>query len=187
LASSFRNRPPARGHEVLLALGANVGNRRKTLRAAVERLGCWLTSLRASSLYLTAPRYVEDQPSFLNMAVCGRTMLSPFELLAVAQAIENGLGRIREQRYGPRTIDIDIIYYGSTIITAPRLVIPHPLRAERRFVLAPLAEIAPDFIDPVTGLTVRAMLEALPVQEGDCLRTGTLDLPPTTGGARSRS
>ena len=159
---------------MLLALGANLGNSRATLKQAVARLGAWLTALRASSLYLTAPRYIEDQPSFLNMAVAGTTDLSPLDLLRLAQTIEAQLGRVRERRYGPRSIDIDIVYYGSAIVAAPQLSIPHPLRAERRFVLAPLAEIAPDFIDPVTGLTVQAMLEALPAHDGDCVRSGHL-------------
>lgn len=140
----------------------------------MERLRCWLPGLRASSLYLTAPRYIEDQPAFLNMAVAASTEIAPLELLALAQAIESELGRVREQRYGPRTIDIDIIYYGSLIVAAPQLSIPHPLRTERRFVLAPLAEIAPEFVDPVTGLTVQTLLDELPAKDEDCLRSGAL-------------
>jgi 2-amino-4-hydroxy-6-hydroxymethyldihydropteridine diphosphokinase len=167
LASSSAN-------DVLLALGSNLGNRRAQLAAAVARLGRWLGGLRASSLYETAPRYLTDQPSFLNMAVAGTTELSPLELLAAIQSIEADLGRERLQRYGPRSIDIDIVYYDGLTVAVPQLAVPHPLRAERRFVLAPLAEIAPDFVDPETGRTLQAMLDALPPEEGDCVRVGPL-------------
>ena len=159
---------------MLLALGSNLGDRRRLLASALTRLGCWLDGMVASGLYQTAPRYVEDQPTFLNMAVRGRTALSPFELLAVVQAIETGLGRERSQRYGPRTIDIDIVYYGDAHVQTQALTIPHPLRAERRFVLAPLADLAPDFVDPVTGRTVQAMLQALPEDEDEFVALGPL-------------
>ena len=164
---------PAR-NDVLIALGANIGDRAGTLVGAVARLAQWIDGLVPSRLYETAPRYVEDQPVFLNMAVRGRTTLSPHELLDLAMTIEQALGRVRSVRYGPRQIDIDIVYYGALQVATPRLAIPHPLRAERRFVLAPLADIAPDRVDPVTGRSIREMLDALPPDD-DCRPVGTLE------------
>ncbi|MGF1625493.1 MAG: 2-amino-4-hydroxy-6-hydroxymethyldihydropteridine diphosphokinase [Alphaproteobacteria bacterium] len=159
---------------VLLALGSNLGNQRQMLASAVGRLGCWLDDLAASDLYRTAPRYVEDQPAFLNMALCGRAALSPFELLAVVQSIESSLGRERSRRYGPRSIDIDIVYHGDSRVRTGPLTIPHPLRAERRFVLAPLADLAPDFVDPESGRTIQEMLRALPEEQGEFVSLGPL-------------
>lgn len=161
-------------HDVCLALGANIGDRAGTLSRAVARLDRWMHGLVPSRVYASAPLYVEDQPIFLNMAVRGRTALAPHELLDVTMAIEEALGRVREQRYGPRQIDIDILYYDHLRVATPRLAIPHPLRAERRFVMAPLADLAPDRIDAETGLSIRAMLEALP-DNGDCRPVGTLE------------
>lgn len=134
-----------------------------------------MTDVRCSDVYATAPQYIEDQPIFFNMAVCGLTRLSPFEVLELAQQAERTLGRQRTLRYGPRTIDIDIVYYGTWSIETPVLTIPHPLRAERRFVLAPAADLVPDLVDPVTGKTVRAMLESLPEAPGDCASLGPLE------------
>lgn len=159
----------------MLALGANLGNRARALRSAIALLARWMTDMRCSDVYATAPQYIEDQPAFLNMAVCGMTLLSPFEVLDLAQNAERSLGRERTQRYGPRTIDIDIVYYGSWRVETPLLTIPHPLRMERRFVMAPVADLVPDLIDPVTGETVRAMLDHLPSEPGDCASLGPLE------------
>jgi 2-amino-4-hydroxy-6-hydroxymethyldihydropteridine diphosphokinase len=172
---------PAR-HDVLIALGANIGDRIGTLARAVARLARWADGLVPSRVFASAPLYVVDQPIFLNMAVRGWTALAPHELLDLAMAIEQALGRVRAVRYGPRPIDIDIVYYGDLRVATPRLTIPHPLRAERRFVMAPLADLAPDRVDPVTGRTIRTMLEALP-DAGDCRPAGTLD--SVLAGARA--
>ncbi|MEZ5670761.1 MAG: 2-amino-4-hydroxy-6-hydroxymethyldihydropteridine diphosphokinase [Alphaproteobacteria bacterium] len=164
--------PPRR--DVVIALGANLGNRTQTLRRAVARLRLWLDGLAVSNVYATAPRYVENQPNFLNMAVRGRTVLAPHELLEVTQQIERDLGRVRAARYGPRHIDLDIVYYDDWQVSTPVLAIPHPLRGERGFVLMPVADVAPALRDPVTGQSVQAMLRALPAEAEDCVSLGPI-------------
>lgn len=164
--------------QVILALGSNLGNRQALLRTAIQHLQGWLVDIVESQVYATAPRYVEEQPEFLNMAIRGGTQLSPTELLSLIQHVELELGRVRMERYGPRHIDIDIIYYAERIVRMPNLTIPHPLRAERQFVLAPVAEIAADFIDPESGETVGAMQRALPASDDDCTPLGTLAAAP---------
>ena len=160
--------------QVILALGSNLGNRHALLRSAILRLDRWLEDVVESQVYATAPRYVEEQPEFLNMAILGGTRLSPSELLNVVQQVELDLGRVRLERYGPRQIDIDVIYYSDRIVRLPNLTIPHPLRAERQFVLAPVAEIAVDHVDPESGKTVGAMQRALPASDDDCIPLGPL-------------
>jgi 2-amino-4-hydroxy-6-hydroxymethyldihydropteridine diphosphokinase len=133
---------------IYLALGSNMGDRRANLGAAVQRLRELVTIEALSSLYETEPAYVTDQPRFLNAALRGRTRLVPTELLALAKLIERDLGRAAGQRYGPRVVDIDLLLYGEQTLDTPALTIPHPRLAERPFVLAPLAEIAPDLVPP---------------------------------------
>ena len=136
--------PAAPAVDVFLGLGANLGDRRATLRAAVAELRAVLADVRVSELYETAPWGDADQPPFLNAALRGRTSLAPLELLDQTQAIEARLGRVRGgRRWGPRAIDIDILLYGSETVAHPRLAIPHPLIRERAFVLRPLADLAP--------------------------------------------
>lgn len=147
------------GTTVAIALGANLGDRRAHLEAAVERLSAHLTGLRLSSLIETEPVDVPgDQPPYLNGAVVGETTLGPRELLDVMLGIEAQLGRTRPARHAPRTLDLDLILYGDRQLDEPGLTVPHPAFRDRRFVLTPLAEIAPDLRDPVTGLTI-AQLE----------------------------
>jgi 2-amino-4-hydroxy-6-hydroxymethyldihydropteridine diphosphokinase len=133
---------------VYLALGSNLGDRRANLGAAVERLRELVAIEALSSLYETEPAYVTGQPHFLNAALRGRTALLPSALLAFAKQVERDLGRAAGQRYGPRVVDIDLLLYGEQAIDTPQLTIPHPRMAERPFVLAPLAEIAPDLVPP---------------------------------------
>jgi 2-amino-4-hydroxy-6-hydroxymethyldihydropteridine diphosphokinase len=143
---------------VYLALGSNVGDRERNLRAAIELLPV----LRISPIYETEPVDYTEQPWFLNLVVEAETDLSPFDLLATTSRIEQELGRVRDIPKGPRTIDIDILLFGDQIVNTPDLQIPHPRMAERRFVLAPLADLAPDLRHPATRQTVREMLAAAP-------------------------
>jgi 2-amino-4-hydroxy-6-hydroxymethyldihydropteridine diphosphokinase len=146
---------------VYLALGSNLGNREDHLCAGIRALAaCGMDIIRCASVYSTEPREVLDQPWFLNTVLEANTDLQPEELLGAILDVEKQNGRIREFAKGPRTLDIDIIFYGNEIIRRPGLTIPHPSFATRRFVLAPLAEIAPDFIDPVSGKTIWQLLEA---------------------------
>lgn len=127
---------------VFLGLGGNLGDRREAMRSAVTEIRAVIDDVRVSSLYESTPWGVTDQPVFLNAVVRGRTSLEPLELLDAMQAIENELGRVREQRWGPRLIDIDILLYGSDVVDEPRLQVPHPYMTQRGFVLRPLADLA---------------------------------------------
>ena len=150
---------------VHLSLGSNVGKREEHLRAAIERLTpAGVRVLRVSRIYETEPMDYTNQRWFLNLVVEAETELFPLQLLTRTAAIERDLGRVRTVAKGPRTIDIDILFYGRAVVRSPRLEIPHPRLAERRFVLAPLAELAPDLRHPVTHRSVREMLEAAPAQ-----------------------
>jgi 2-amino-4-hydroxy-6-hydroxymethyldihydropteridine diphosphokinase len=148
-----------------LGLGSNLGDREANLREAVQRLeAAEIRVLRRSSLYETAPQDLLDQPWFLNTVVEVETSLFPLQLLARIRQIERDMGRRRITPKGPRNIDIDILFYGHTVIATAELEVPHPRMAQRRFVLEPLAEIAPDFRDPLTGKTANEMLAALEPQ-----------------------
>ena len=128
--------------KVFLGIGGNLGDRRATMRSAVELIRAVTSDVRVSSLYETAAWGVTDQPSFLNAVVRGQTELPPLDLLDAMQSIENKLGRVRTQHWGPRAIDIDILLYGSDVIDVPRLTVPHPYMSQRGFVLRPLADLA---------------------------------------------
>ena len=148
-----------------IGIGSNVGDRVENLRQALEHLDGIMSLERLSATYETAPRYVLDQPPFLNMAVGGDTPLEPLLLLEQLKKIEIDIGRVpTEERYGPRAIDLDILFYGSDVVNEPGLSIPHPLMAEREFVLRPLADIAPNFRHPVMG---RSVAEILSMLEGE--------------------
>ena len=148
-----------------LALGSNIGDREANLRDAVERLNAGeIRVARRSSLYETAPQELLDQAWFLNAVVEVETSLFPLQLLARARAIEREMGRRRVTPKGPRNIDIDILFYGRAVIATAELEVPHARMAQRRFVLEPLAEIAPSFRHPQTGKTASEMLAALEPQ-----------------------
>jgi 2-amino-4-hydroxy-6-hydroxymethyldihydropteridine diphosphokinase len=143
---------------VAIALGSNVGNRREILKSAVEALQPFVADLRVSSFYDTPYVGAEVQPAVLNAAVVGVTSEEAHPLLERLLAIEHQFGRTRPYGGAPRTLDLDLILYGDAVIDEPGLIVPHPRFRERRFVLEPLAEVAPDWRDPVTGRTIEELL-----------------------------
>ena len=148
---------------IYLSLGSNLGDRDANLRAAIERLATpGLRVLRVSPVYETEPVENTNQSWFYNLVVEAETTLFPLQLLARAQKIERVLGRVRTVPKGPRTIDIDILLYGTAVMSGGRLEVPHPRMADRRFVLVPLHDLAPDLRHPVTRATVTEMLRAAP-------------------------
>ena len=152
---------PAPMNTVYLSLGSNVGDREANLVRAIDELASrGARILRQSSFYETEPLEIRDQAWFLNCAVEAETELDPRQLLETLLEIEIEMGRRRSIKYGPRNIDIDILLFGASVVNARDLVIPHPRMAERRFVLVPMSEIAPDARHPVLGKTMKELLKA---------------------------
>jgi 2-amino-4-hydroxy-6-hydroxymethyldihydropteridine diphosphokinase len=148
--------------QAYLSLGSNVGDRTANLNAAIQNLGSLGEVVAVSSFYETEPVELTSQPWFLNCALQLNTEKMPRQLLTGVLAIERKMGRRRLQKKGPRNIDIDILLFGNSIVEAKGLTIPHPAMHERRFVLEPLAEIAPEAWHPVFKKTVRELRDALP-------------------------
>jgi 2-amino-4-hydroxy-6-hydroxymethyldihydropteridine diphosphokinase len=148
-----------------LSLGSNLGNRQENLDTALKLLAQRMQIGKISSIYDTEPVGNPNQPRFLNLACEVSTRLTPEGLLALAKGIELKMGR--HSRSGePRTIDVDILLYGDTVMKAKDLEIPHPKMTERQFVLVPLAEIAPDAVHPVTKKTIKEMNKAIKEVQG---------------------
>ena len=161
-----------------LSLGSNLGDRAGHLREATRRLQSVGHVQSVSSFYETEPVEFTDQPWFLNCAVALETASTPKELMTQLLEIEKIMGRERIQKKGPRTIDIDLLLLADLVVNRPGLNIPHPSMHERRFVLEPLAEIAPEAKHPSLNKTVRELLEELP--SGQSVRRCAEDTGPTT-------
>ncbi|MGQ9547350.1 MAG: 2-amino-4-hydroxy-6-hydroxymethyldihydropteridine diphosphokinase [Roseiflexus sp.] len=143
---------------IYIGLGSNLGDRVARLREAVERLCQIIEVVRVSRLYVHAPLGYVSTDAFINVVVEGRTTLKPLDLLVELQKIERAMGRRRGIQYGPRPIDLDILFYGTAQMESFELTIPHPRLAERAFVLKPLAELAPNLMHPVLYYTVTQLL-----------------------------
>ncbi len=148
-------------NSVAIAIGSNLGDRQSHLEFAVRRLQGLLTDARASGFYDTEPHDVGPQPRFLNGAVVGETTEAARTLLAQLLSLERARGRTRPYAGAPRTLDLDLIFYGDSVIDEPGLRVPHPRFRERVFVLEPLAEVAGEWVDPQTGVTVEELLRRL--------------------------
>ena len=151
---------------VYLSLGSNVGDRQGNLTRAIAEMAKIGTVQKRSALYETEPMEVTDQPWFLNMAVELETELMPKQFIAAVLDIERSMGRKRTKKKGPRAIDIDVVLFGKSIIEMQGLMVPHPAMHQRRFVLEPMAEIAPEVRHPVYKKTMRELRDALPTGSG---------------------
>jgi 2-amino-4-hydroxy-6-hydroxymethyldihydropteridine diphosphokinase len=160
-------------HTVYLALGTNLGDRESNLEAALDALSSQIRLLAESPIYQTAPWGYEDQPDFLNQVIRAETTLSPRELLTFVKRVEEQVGREPSFRYGPRKIDVDILFYEDWIVEEDDLIIPHPRLHQRAFVLVPLADLAPELCHPKLKRTVSDLLED--VDTGEVKRLQTSD------------
>jgi 2-amino-4-hydroxy-6-hydroxymethyldihydropteridine diphosphokinase len=146
--------------ELFILLGTNLGDRNANFETAINEIQMHIGSIKIRShCYETAAWGITDQPNFLNQILQVETNLSPNKALKIILKIEKKMGRIREQKWGARLIDIDILYFGNKIMDTESLKIPHPFLQERRFTIIPLVEIAPDFIHPIFNKSNKMLLE----------------------------
>jgi 2-amino-4-hydroxy-6-hydroxymethyldihydropteridine diphosphokinase len=155
--------------EVHLALGSNVGDSQRFIRDAIEQLKTVLNNVKHAPLYRSKAVGYTDQADFINTALSGQTDLQPTDLLVKIKNIEQQLGRQERFRWGPREIDIDIIFFGDNALESPELTLPHLAFRERDFVLRPLSDLNPNLVDPVSGQTVSQLLAVLSAGEQSIL------------------
>ncbi len=152
--------------QVYLGIGSNLGDRQANMEKALKLLGDMLQVELVSAIYETEPVGYVEQPMFLNAVCRGQTELGPLQLLSLVKGMEASLGRVSSFPNAPRTIDLDIIFYGNMIMQTPELTIPHPRLEERAFVLIPLLEIAPDLSHPVSGESIKDLAARVQGREG---------------------
>ncbi len=172
---------------VFIGLGSNLGNRSEFLMRALEeiqRLG-GIVFKKSSSVYDTDPVGIKAQPKFLNMVVEVDSVMPPGELLQKLKQIERSIGRKKSERWGPREIDLDLLYYGDEIMNDEELKLPHPEIANRRFVLVPMKEIAADFVDPLHKRTIAELLSSC--TDTSAVRKTTRESSPERGARRAAS
>lgn len=145
---------------IYLGLGSNLGDRAQNIHEALQRLKKTIRLVQISSLYETEPVGPAAQPWFLNLVCRGETDLAPEALLHLVKRIEREMGRKKGLRFGPRLIDIDILFYDDLVISTPQLEIPHPRLHERGFTLVPLCEMAPELVHPLLGMTIRELQDS---------------------------
>lgn len=148
-------------HTAVISIGTNLGKRKTNIKAALKELCAAGKLTSVSRIYRTKPYGLAGQPDFINLAVVLNTDLQPLELLNHLLSIEARLGRVRTERWGPRIIDLDIIFYNAAVINLPQLTVPHPDMHRRAFVLDPLLDICPDKVHPVLNKSVRELRKSL--------------------------
>ena len=157
-------------HQIFLALGSNIGNRKQYIEEAILLLLEKINDVIIAPLYETKPLYFEDQNNFLNTVLSGFTDLEPQELLQFTKTVQEKVGRVERFRNGPREIDIDILFYDNVVYKDEVLEIPHPRIQERDFVLQPFSDIDPDFSHPVLKKTIRELLDTLPEEQKSVIK-----------------
>lgn len=148
-------------HIIFLGLGSNVGDKKQNLEKTISKLRERISDIKVSKFYETEPWGYTEQDKFLNAAICGKTSLSPSELLEFIKLVENKIGRIKRFKWGPREIDIDMLFYDDLVYKDKSITIPHPFLQEREFVLKPLVDLAPNFVHPVFKETVGQLYERI--------------------------